>query len=52
MVSPRAGDGIAYALCTSLINCETLQTLTHRQSNSTTAGFARTLHTYFINNKV
>ena len=45
---PRAGDGIAYALCTSLINNETLQTLTHRQSDCTTAGCARTLHTYFI----
>ena len=45
---PRAGDGIAYALCTSLINSISLQTLSFRQSDSTTAGFARTLHTFFI----
>jgi hypothetical protein len=32
-----AGDGIAYALCTSLINSVSLQTFPSRQINSTTA---------------
>ena len=45
---PRAGDGIAWALCTSMINFISLQTLTHRQSDSTTAGCARTLRNNFI----
>lgn len=34
---PQAGDGIAWALCTSLINFISLQTLSFRQADSTTA---------------
>lgn len=34
---PQAGDGIAYALCTSLINSETLQALFISSANYTTA---------------
>lgn len=34
---PRAGDGIAYAWCVTLINSISLQTLSHRQSDCTTA---------------
>ena len=37
IVFPRAGDGIAYALCTSMINSVSLQTFPFRLANSTTA---------------
>lgn len=45
---PRAGDGIASALYVYSINFISLQTLSFRQSDSTTAGCARTLRAYFI----
>ena len=45
-----AGDGIAYALCTSLINSVSLQTFPSRQINSTTVAAPEPCaHTLFYN---
>ena len=47
-----AGDGIAYALCVNLIISISLQTLTHRQSDSTTAAAPEPCTHTLFNNKV
>ena len=52
IVFPRAGDGIASTLCISLINFISLQTLTHRQSDSTTAASPEPCTHSLFNNKV
>ena len=49
---PQAGDGIAYALCTSLINSVSLQSLTHRQYDSTTAAAPEPCTHTLFNNEV
>lgn len=48
---PRAGDG-PYALCTSLINFISLQTLSFRQNDCTTAAAPEPCTHTLFNNKV
>lgn len=48
----RAGDGIAYSLCTSMINFISLQTLSFRQANNTTASAPEPCTHTLFNNKV
>ena len=52
IVFPRAGDGIAWALCTSMIKFISLQTLSFRQSDSTTAAAPEPCTHTLFNNKV
>lgn len=48
----RAGDGIAWALCTSMINFISLQTLSFRQADSTTAAAPEPCAHTLFNDKV